>query len=156
MTGSRFICTLPGVIRQTEAMPIPWEQSWQAAPRQVTQPSPALPEPVLWGWEAKSGEVSAPGWAEGRGSRALPAICSLPPLNKATQSPLIAFNHFPINSPCSRALFKAYGLESIFTKTVRCSRRWKLGGSNEKKKSSLEGALLTLAAVLSRRGVKHH
>lgn len=40
VTGSRFICTLPGVTaRQMEAMPIPWEQKWQAAPRRVTQPS---------------------------------------------------------------------------------------------------------------------
>lgn len=96
----------------------------------------ALPEPALWGREAKSKGASAAGQAEGGGSRALPAICSLPPLNKATQNPLIAFNHFPINSPRSRALFKAYGLEPISTKTICCSRRWKLGGSNEKKERS--------------------
>lgn len=96
------------------------------------QPSPSL----LCGARRQNRGVSAPGWAEGGGSVALPAICSLPPLNKVTQSPLIAFNHFPINSPRSRALFKAYGLESIFTKTIYCSRRWKLGGSNEKKEQS--------------------
>lgn len=54
--GSRFICTLPGVTaRQMEAMPIPWEQKWQAAPRRVTQPS-SPPRACFVGPGGKIGE----------------------------------------------------------------------------------------------------
>lgn len=75
--GSRFIGTLPGVTaRQMEAMPIPWEQKWQAAPRRVTQPSPALPEPALWGQEAKSGSFCS--WM-GRRRRLSGSACHLQP-----------------------------------------------------------------------------
>lgn len=75
-------------------------------------------------------------------------VCNLLPLNKAMQNPLIAFNHFPVNCPGSRALFKAYRLKSISTKTFFWSARWKSGGSS-KKKSSLESVLPTLSALQS-------
>lgn len=51
-------------------------------------------------------------------SQQLSFVCNLPPLNKAMQNPLIAFNHFPLNSPGSKALFKAYRLKSISTKPL--------------------------------------
>lgn len=81
-------------------------------------------------------------------SRQLSFVFNLPPLNKAMQNPLIAFNHFPINSPASRALFKAYRIKSISTKTLFWSGRWKSGGSSEKKRS-LESVLPTLGALRS-------